>query len=781
MSQFASCAVAPRKIAWILTPGAWEHLESVVKRNCVLVGGYFSVLVPLGPSGVPSAEYVAYLSDYDPDLVILPPSMSVAAAKDACVGVYPFAWVPWEAASEVVPLDPWPARDRLGAAPDPDMLRRVAPPPWTSVAVSDPTAPSESRLALLACGDTDDTGGALSWAGHLRTSFLVRIIERRIPTAREAELPTVESSEGSPVTPWYLFPVSGTTAVLDATLRLQRFPTNGSSLIGFTADYWQVSTPPLRPWSRDTPALPDMAILVSDSLSVEDAALFWNLRACRVYVAWLPLHVLEHSLDEVGWWLVSEAPNYCFWPGRPDRSVDIAFSAPADSRERLANVLTALTSVSCDAAASARTPPARVGSVPTEQLVRYRGWPPALWQEHTLVATDGASCSFVPRFTQRGYGGIRVAELQWDGCMLPRSPAVTRECVAARTVADLVPWAMPPDGTGNAALALPQFRVGRDRYLRIQVTSESPVDFERPTASEVFAALFRGAGFVDLRESSAAGYQRDLIDRVGGLAIAAQYLGGQPTRDLLHLLTDTKDRQKPGWVVERPERRRVLHHLDLRKALGWVTEACTAAYFAKDCDALPEVAAALLAQGVLERGVLLTCEKCRYKSWYPVAAISDTFTCGRCYATQVYGTNPPWLYKLAEVVYQGLAEDMHVPILALECLRRRSQQSSFELAYDSDVYWSSKAKTVHRNVDLLVLVDGRALVGEAKSCNTIGSEQFDFYEQLCQRVDLDGVVFATSVPEWCHATRQSIERLQQSSRREVISLVERDLYRPWRG
>jgi hypothetical protein len=179
-------------------------------------------------------------------------------------------------------------------------------------------------------------------------------------------------------------------------------------------------------------------------------------------------------------------------------------------------------------------------------------------------------------------------------------------------------------------------------------------------------------------------------------------------------LANNSDRRLLGNILERPSKRRALHHLHLRQLLGATTPTDTANYFDTVSDELPEAALDLLENHLLERGFLLRCESCSYHAWYPADQASQTFRCSRCAHSQIYRSNPLWYYKLPEVVFQGFQDNMQVPLLALECLRKRSTHK-FEWMPDSDLY---DVPTGHKqdkhNLDLICLVDGNSILGKRK-------------------------------------------------------------------
>jgi hypothetical protein len=92
------------------------------------------------------------------------------------------------------------------------------------------------------------------------------------------------------------------------------------------------------------------------------------------------------------------------------------------------------------------------------------------------------------------------------------------------------------------------------------------------------------------------------------------------------------------------------------------------------------------------------------------------------------------------------------------------------------VYWLEDNKELHQNIDLLCLSDGKLYIGEAKSNDEIKRDQISFYERVCEQAEIDGIIFATSKPQWSRATLQHIEQLKAQFNGNVLIFTEKDLY-----
>lgn len=804
MEPFAFAWIEPRSIAWLIRPD--EHLsprlEQIISFNCIMQGGYFNVLIPLTDRDTLAPGYDSFLSDYDPDLIVLPPEMDPQALDTFPTSIQPFGMIPWDSVDKIAALDPSKGDQNQNATVHPDqVLQHVKNLPLKTVlAVSRPGLPDTSRLALVACGD----------APLLDRQFLIAPNGTRYvdpPGYREQFLhealtsyrPTNSPHAGAPnwknlpaqapkrdvlanqLPPFLQFPLTDAVRMVETCWALQQFsaerPLERPSFLGATALHKGRNDRSRPTRISDGNYWPGMFILVSDSFGYEETILFWNLRATGNYVAWLSFIDLGNHLNEVAEWF--EIPSGGQYYSRLARSAFAALATSDAELPRLDQIVTQLRSKLVHGNFHLSD------TLSYQQLITYDYERPALQAyERVLVTSFGARCSFTPHLPVDHITGTYRVTLEWDDLRLPQHTRLQALLSPDQPVFSQSFNLISHQGrtpTIQRQLPMSQLRITGKKLLATQVSAQDPIEFKKPTPEMVIETLFTAAGYSRLQESSAAKYHATFIQRAGGLKQAAKYLGDSRYYDLLKLLADNSKPPKGmqptklGWVLPYPDERRTLHHLHLREALGKPTPLNTSDYFAKVCDELPEEAIELLEKGLLERGFLLRCSFCSYGSWYPAQHVGQRFECARCSESQVVTSNPAWLYKLPEVIYQGLVEDMHVPLLSLHYLQEKSWQ--FESIADSDIYWPKNAGTEqHRNIDLICLRNGGLYIGEAKSNNVIESQQFSFYKNVCKQVPVEGLIFATSQAAWSPGTHQRIDDLKNSFAGEILILTEKDLY-----
>ena len=287
-------------------------------------------------------------------------------------------------------------------------------------------------------------------------------------------------------------------------------------------------------------------------------------------------------------------------------------------------------------------------------------------------------------------------------------------------------------GSGDAGFEyndnLPKCRPDTRRDLRAQIDGGEDVllKFTNPPLQSILDDIFRASGSSGLSPSSAAKYHHQFCRRAGGLKEACRYLSEEPFRSLLELLRDNENKRLPGWLIERPSRRRALNHYHALFVLDAPIPPNTDRYFDTISDRLPDPMVELIDKGIIDRGFLLSCSDCSYKGWYSPDVLGRRFACTRCDHRQLIRTNPLWLYKLSEVVFQGFANQMQVPLLTLGLFKRESKRS-FSWVSDSNVAWTEDATNFSGNLDLIFACDGKYYLGEAKSSDTIEPDQLEFY------------------------------------------------------
>jgi hypothetical protein len=164
----------------------------------------------------------------------------------------------------------------------------------------------------------------------------------------------------------------------------------------------------------------------------------------------------------------------------------------------------------------------------------------------------------------------------------------------------------------------------------------------------------------------------------------------------------------------------------------------------------------LLARGVLSRGLVLKCRRCRQEAWHRISDVGDHFTCGRCHLGQRtermswLGTDEPvWSYRLAEVIFQFLAHDGELPLLAVHDEFEGSGRPLAH-AYELDLL-DPEGKRIE--VDIFSADGYRLWIGEAKKNGRFEPGRLDTIAGLASLLDAYGILLATAQPKWPPSTK----------------------------
>lgn len=295
-------------------------------------------------------------------------------------------------------------------------------------------------------------------------------------------------------------------------------------------------------------------------------------------------------------------------------------------------------------------------------------------------------------------------------------------------------------------------------------------------AKEIFERVAESGGLV-CTTSDKGFYAQDAIAKLGSLNKAGQFFRSESGRALIAAYLDKTPNQKGQYNKGvRIGDRRYLSAADLLRALKTVGQAVS--YI----DDFAE-------RGILYRGFIFQCAFCRNSAWYPLKDLSDRFTCPRCHREQVF-TSKQWklprcqpsvYYQLDELVYQGFDNDMHIPTLALDSLRRLAERS-FLYVEELEYRKVGEAKPL-MECDLNCVIDGVLTIGEAKTVDRLEKTRaaeatlIEKYRNLAASLGARSVVFATEAENWDSTTAQKILEILGKDSLSARLLSKADLFK----
>jgi hypothetical protein len=202
--------------------------------------------------------------------------------------------------------------------------------------------------------------------------------------------------------------------------------------------------------------------------------------------------------------------------------------------------------------------------------------------------------------------------------------------------------------------------------------------------------------------------------------------------------------------VKLNDRRRYLTVRDFREKV-----------FAGDAGLADETLTALFDSAVLLRGILLKCGRCRQESWYDIADVSAQFRCHRCRFEQETesrwrgGIEPLWYYGLAEVVFQFLNDNGHLPTLAVEDRLAGSRRPTDRT---SELKFIHRGRGIEAELDIACSDGYRLVLGEASTTGRFTPRsRLTTLGHIAANLDPYELLFATSRRTFPPATRDQVE------------------------
>ena len=237
-------------------------------------------------------------------------------------------------------------------------------------------------------------------------------------------------------------------------------------------------------------------------------------------------------------------------------------------------------------------------------------------------------------------------------------------------------------------------------------------------------------------------YALESIRLFGGFHELCSALGDQEVRAIIDAY---RDRTAPGRTLSS----------DSRRYLTWNSFQRVLSR-----EDIGDTIDPLLTSGVLVRGLVLKCGRCRQEAWHHISGVGDTFTCERCGLHQradrqswLGSDEPVWSYRMAEVLYQLLDHDGELPLLTVRHVFKDSRRPRGQ-SYELDL---TDASGETREVDIFCSDGYRLWVGEAKKNGRFEPARLEFIAELAKLIDAYGVLLTTSKASWPPASKQQAE------------------------
>lgn len=162
-----------------------------------------------------------------------------------------------------------------------------------------------------------------------------------------------------------------------------------------------------------------------------------------------------------------------------------------------------------------------------------------------------------------------------------------------------------------------------------------------------------------------------------------------------------------------------------------------------------DVTEAWLQKEILVRGERLVCLKCGWQDFYAEKFVSGSFACNRCRSewnrtsATMQGSEPKFLYTINPLIYGMIEHSSELNSVAGFELKNISK-TYFEMETEIEIY-SSDGKCL-QEIDIVANVDGKLVLGEAKTNGKLNGQQLIAYADLCQKLRPNIFIVVTDTP-----------------------------------
>lgn len=270
---------------------------------------------------------------------------------------------------------------------------------------------------------------------------------------------------------------------------------------------------------------------------------------------------------------------------------------------------------------------------------------------------------------------------------------------------------------------------------------------------EIFKRIFGDLGF-EISISDKGKYTSQSIKKFGSLDEIAQIFQNKNYKALFDQFVKVKkdnehENHDEGLYLK--DRRRYMDMSAIKKIIGSEPD-------------FQERTTNFIKKGILHRGFIFKCEVCNYCAWYNIDEIDDKFKCKACGTLQYYGCDhlipeenlvePPWFYKLNEMIYKGYVHNMIVPILTLYKLKKASKES-FLFVTELEITNNDSKK---QELDICCISDGNIIIGECKINNDLVNKELGKYNYFYNKLKAHKVVLSTfNEKGWSDSTNSKIK------------------------
>jgi len=181
----------------------------------------------------------------------------------------------------------------------------------------------------------------------------------------------------------------------------------------------------------------------------------------------------------------------------------------------------------------------------------------------------------------------------------------------------------------------------------------------------------------------------------------------------------------------------------------------------------------MLSRRILLRGFVFKCKQCNHEDFYLMKEVNEKYTCKGCGSHNVTPLRLPGAYKLNHIVSEGYLGGVFATILTLYRLFRDADES---FIYCPEL--GLKKKNSEMEIDIVCLVDGKPVIGEAKMGRLIKDrdfsprDEFEKYKVAARAINASKVIFSTISDNFYEIPLSKIDRFRKEIADEGMRNIE---------
>ena len=185
----------------------------------------------------------------------------------------------------------------------------------------------------------------------------------------------------------------------------------------------------------------------------------------------------------------------------------------------------------------------------------------------------------------------------------------------------------------------------------------------------------------------------------------------------------------------------------------------------------------MLSRRFLLRGFILKCDCCHLEDFYFIKEVDEKYICRGCRSENLTPLKLPSAYRLNRIVLDGLRNGVIATVLTLYRLYREAGES---FIYSPEL--GLKSGGTEMEIDIVSIVDGRIIIGEAKMGRLIKDrdfsrrDEFEKYKKLAVEINAHRVIFSTIKDSFYDIPMSKIDRFRRELIEEGFEDVEVDIF-----